>query len=269
MVLICKTQAGFQLAQNVKPDLSIIIPAYREELRIGRTLEELFKFLVSNELMSTLDVEVIVVSADSDDRTDEVVESFISKHDNLRLLRLGTRAGKGRDVRVGMLAAKGNAVIFMDADLATPLSHIPEFHEMVAKGSGVVIATRNLRTHHPEITRMIFSVVGNALYRILCGAWIEDSQCGFKMFSERAAKICFDRATIDGWGFDMEILTIARINNLQCKSVKIYDWSSVPGGSFDDSVIKNYIRSFFDLCYIAQGRVVGRYKSKQQSSAKL
>ena len=109
---------------NSQPELTIVIPAYKEEKRIGRTLDELAIFLRNDQLLKTIAVEVLVVSADSADKTHEIVISKNNKFDMLTLLKPGPKVGKGRDVQLGMLRAKGKVVIFMDADLATPLSYL-------------------------------------------------------------------------------------------------------------------------------------------------
>jgi dolichyl-phosphate beta-glucosyltransferase len=242
-------------------DLSIVIPAYREAKRIGQSLDNLAGFMTDNAVMQPLNVEIIVVSADSDDDTHAIVHTKASKFKQLRLLTPGPKVGKGRDVRVGMLAAKGKAVLFMDADLATPLEHIVSFYQLYLSGCDIVAATRNLRRHHPQLWRRVLSVTGNILFRILCGTYTEDSQCGFKLFSRKAARLCFSRLTINGWGFDMEVLTIASIHGLSITNVRIDDWKSVPGGSFTDSILKNMTVSLAELLYISYGRISGRYKA--------
>ena len=107
-------------------DLSIVIPALREEKRIGKTLDELADFITSDPLMKTLRVEVIVVAAEGGDKTVQVVQTKQKKFSHLLILEPGPVVGKGRDVRFGILRAKGAAVMFMDADLATPLKHMPK-----------------------------------------------------------------------------------------------------------------------------------------------
>ena len=150
----------------------------------------------------------------------EVVLSKQNKFPIFRLLRPGAKLGKGRDVQYGMLKAKGKAVIFMDADLATPFRHLPVFYRAYEQGSDVVIATRNLYKHHPNYLRRLLSNGGNLLFRIASGVWVEDSQCGFKLFSNEAAQLCFSKLTILGWGFDMEVLAIAKANKLQVKTIE-------------------------------------------------
>ena len=240
---------------RIRPDLTIVIPAYSEERRIGKTLDQLSAYLKKDKTLSKLQVEILVVSADSADKTHEIVRSKKKKFTQLKLLKPGTKIGKGRDVRYGMLRAHGNAVIFMDADLATPLKYLPKFYKAQQKGFDVVIATRNLRRHHPNLIRRLISNSGNLLFRLAGGIWLEDSQCGFKLFSYAAAQLCFSKLTILGWCFDMEILAIAKANKLNMTSYRVNDWVSMPHGTFAEGMIKNSLVSLKDLGYIFFNRV--------------
>lgn len=244
-----------QTTAKKSTDLTIVIPAYREEHRIGKSLDELAEFLNSDKILKTKQVEVLVVSADSPDDTHGVVTSKKKNFKDFTLIKSGPKIGKGRDVQIGMLKAKGDAVVFMDADLATPLKHIPEFYSIFLEGCDLVVATRNLKKHHNSIPRRLLSNTGNLLYRILGGVWIEDSQCGFKLFSHSAAQTCFSRLTIFGWGFDMEILTIAKANKLSMKTVRVEDWKHVPNGQFELSAITNSMSSLLDLFKIGFKRL--------------
>lgn len=246
---------------STHPDLTIVIPAYREGKRIGQTLDELAVYLKKEVEFKDRKVEVLVVSADSPDKTHSVVLSRKKKFADLRLLKPGPKVGKGRDVQYGMLRAKGEAVVFMDADLATPLSHLSKFYREQQLGSAdVVIATRNLRKHHPNYLRRLVSNGGNILFRLAGGVWVEDSQCGFKLFSRRASQACFSRLTIMGWGFDMEVLAIAKSNGFIIKSFRVDDWVAVPEGTFVDGMIKNSLTSLHELGHIFWMRLRGKYK---------
>lgn len=247
--------------KNRRPDLSIVIPALNEEKRIGKTLDELNKFLTKNSTMSKIECEVLVVSADSTDKTHEVAKRHGKKIKNFNLLLPGKKVGKGRDVKYGMLRANGKYIVFMDADLATPLRHLPTFYKKALSGYDLVVATRNLKKHHSYLPRRILSISGNLAYRILGGVWTEDSQCGFKLFSRKAAQNCFKRQTIMRWGFDMEILTIAKSLKYKTKFIRIDDWSAVPGGTFDAShTVKNAIDTLHELLLIARNRLFRIYK---------
>lgn len=245
------------------PDLSIVIPALNEEKRIGQTLELLAKLLKEDPFLRTKRVEVIVSAADGGDRTQEVVKTKEALFAEFQLLSPGPRLGKGRDVRYGMLHANGEAVLFMDADLSTPLKHVAQFLKAFEDGEAeIIIGTRDLRTHHKDFARRFVANGGNFLFRVVGGLWVEDSQCGFKLFSRRANKLCFEKMTILGWGFDMEILAIARDNRISVKTYRIDDWIEMPEGNFDGQTLKNAMRSLGELAYIAGNRIRGVYKQK-------
>lgn len=241
-------------------DLTIVIPAYNEAHRIGRTLDELARFLQTDPLLRTKKVEVIVVAADAPDKTNEVTLSKRTLFEAFRLLRPGPKVGKGRDVQYGMLRARGQVVMFMDADLATPLKYIPIFYKHHQKGHTLVVATRNLHRHHPNFWRRLVSNCGNLLFRFASGVWIEDSQCGFKLFSREAAQVCFSRLTLQGWGFDMEILAIAKAQNFSTLAHRVEDWESVPDGTFNESILTNSLTSLRELGYLFWNRLRRAYK---------
>jgi glycosyltransferase involved in cell wall biosynthesis len=245
-----------------QPELTIVIPALREEQRIGSTLDELAGFLKHDLFFKRKDVEVLVVAADSPDKTKDIVLAKRKLFKHLILLEPGPEVGKGRDVQVGMLRASGKVVIYMDADLATPLHHLERFYKACVGGSDIVAGTRNILKHHPSVIRRAISNIGNILFQVAGGVWIEDSQCGFKMFRKRAAQICFTKLTIMGWGFDMEILTIAHANNLKIASYRIDDWRSVPGGTFTEDMLRTTVRSLGDLGLIVLGRLTGAYRDR-------
>jgi dolichyl-phosphate beta-glucosyltransferase len=249
--------------------LSIVIPAYREEKRIGETLDELAVTLEKEHVFQGKRIEILVVAADSPDKTHDLVLAYRSKINNLSLLRPGPRVGKGRDVRYGMLHANGKAIIYMDADMATPMHHLAEFYKMNLDGAQVVVATRDLKKHHPAIPRRLLSRTGNALFRMVGGPPIEDSQCGFKLFSYAASRVCFGKLSIQGWGFDMEALTIARVNKFEIVCRRVDDWSSRPDGSFDDCYLRNALTALRDLGHILLRRLSGSYSDRATSRSQL
>lgn len=247
---------------NLRPiELSIVIPALNEANRIASTLNELEALIKSNKILGHIGIEIIVVAAKGNDNTAQIAKSYSSRFEHFTVINPGVPVGKGRDVKVGMLAAGGAYIIFMDADLATPLTHLEEFYTIAKKKKlDVVVATRNLRNHHKNLSRRLLSQTGNVLYRIFGGVWIEDSQCGFKLFSKRATSICFGLQTIEKWGFDMEVLAIAKTNNLSSKYIRIEDWKDVPGGSFDaTSLIRNALHTLRDLLHISYRRLLKLY----------
>ncbi len=249
-------------SSNKLIELSIVIPALNEEKRIGKTLDELSRFLKTNKTMKSVKCEVIVVSANGIDKTHEVALKHGKRFANFTLLKPGKPVGKGRDVQYAMLRTKGSHAIFMDADLATPLHHLPVAYNKALEGSDIVIATRNLQKHHSSLVRRYLSQAGNTAFRVLGGVWIEDSQCGFKLFSKEAARICFGRQTIMRWGFDMELLTIAKTHRINVAKVRVDDWVHIEGGTFDShKILHNAIQSLGDLFHIFKNRIAGTYRS--------
>lgn len=242
-----------------RPKLSIVIPAYAEEKRIGTTLETIADFIDRDPTISKLQVEIIVVAADAGDRTKEIVKQKAHLFASLTLLEPGPRVGKGRDVRFGMLHSHGDAIIYMDADLATPVHHISSFYSAFRDGADIVVGTRNIRAHHTRKMRILVANAGNALFRIVAGFWIEDTQCGFKLFSRHAAQLCFSHLAIVGWGFDMEVLAIAKANRFKVVTKRIDDWQDMPFSTFDTSVLWNSLQSLKDLALIAQRRLTRAY----------
>jgi dolichyl-phosphate beta-glucosyltransferase len=247
-----------------QPDLTIVIPALHEESRIGKTLDDLARFLQTDSSLKTKRVEVLVVAADTTDKTHMIAVSKKSKFNNFRLLKPGPPIGKGRDVQFGMLAAKGKAILFMDADLATPLYYLPIFYDAFQAGNDVVIGSRDLRKHHPGMQRRIVSNIGNILFKVAGGVWIEDSQCGFKLFSHKATDLCFSKMTIMGWGFDMEVLAIAEANKLHILPIRIKEWVDKPDSTFTENIVKVSLQSMVDLVRIAQRRMSGYYISNKR-----
>jgi dolichyl-phosphate beta-glucosyltransferase len=240
-------------------DLSIIIPAYSEEKRIGPTLDQLAAFLLHEEFFRAKRVEVIVVAANSEDKTDEIVMGKTDLFGYLKLLKPGPHVGKGRDVQYGMLHANGKVTVFMDADLATPLYYLKDFYMACVSGTDMVIGTRNLLHYRSNKLRDLFSYFGNLLYRLASGIWIEDTQCGFKMFNTRARKLCFSKMTIMGWDFDIELLTIARLNKLSIKPMRIDDWKDMPYGTHNENVRGIARRTVRDFIRITLNRWKGMY----------
>jgi dolichyl-phosphate beta-glucosyltransferase len=228
-------------------DLSIVIPAHGEERRIGKTLDELSDFLRRNSYFERLNVEVVVAVNEVGDKTTDVARKKSKLFNNLQVLS-GDRVGKGRNVRYGMLQARGQYRLFMDADLATPLPHLQEFYE-ACQQADVVIGTRNLLTYRHKWLHGVFAYIGNAMYRFTGGAQVEDTQCGFKIFTADATKRCFERLTIMDWGFDMEVMAIVRAQKLQMKAIRIDDWHHEPHSTHHESAtgialrtVKQHIR---------------------------
>ncbi|AKM82168.1 TPA: glycosyltransferase family 2 protein [Candidatus Berkelbacteria bacterium] len=208
-----------------KPYLSIILPAFNEEKRLLDTLIILKAFLEKQKY----DGEVIIVNDGSTDNTRKKVNELIKTWPNFKIVSYKNNRGKGYAVKTGMLAAKGQWRLMMDSDNSTDISEIKKLQKYI-KQSEIIVGSRYLRkdsikTAQPLFRRFI-SRGGNLLIRLFLGIKSKDTQCGFKLFSEKAVLDIFPKQTIDRWGFDMELLVIARKNGYKVKEVAV-DWYNV------------------------------------------
>ena len=208
-----------------RPYLTIIIPAYNEEHRIPHSLKKIATFLRAQTFTS----EILVVENGSTDETSAVVREFaqtVSETDPFSLELLHSARGKGAAVKTGMLVGKGDYLFICDADLSMPIEEIVKFlpPQQVPGGYDVAIASREIAgavRHNEPAYRHLMGRVFNYVVRTLIIPGIEDTQCGFKMFTQEAAAQIFPHQTIDGWGFDPEILYISHIRELLLIEVPI------------------------------------------------
>lgn len=192
--------------------LSVVIPAYNEERRLGRTLDDVLQYLERQSYAS----EVLVANDGSTDRTTEVVGDYVGRSVPVREITHpdGKNRGKGAAVRRGMLAGRGRFRLFMDADNSTSVDHVEKFWTFVAAGYDIVIGSRDVEgavvAIHQAWYKEVAGNLGNVIVRLLAVPGITDTQAGFKLFTARAVEDVFPRLTIDRWGFDVEILAVAR-----------------------------------------------------------
>jgi len=199
--------------------LSVIIPAYNEARRLTDSLDKIKEFLNQQDF----EYEVIVVENGSQDGTFEIAQQCSSRFLNFSVIHEDL-AGKGKAVRVGMLSAKGEYRFMCDADLSMPIEEIVAFLPPIVPEPQVVIASREveraIRHNEPEI-RHISGRIFNFLIQLFVLSGIEDSQCGFKLFSAEIAEDLFKNQTLDGWAFDIELLAIARLRGYQIREVPV------------------------------------------------
>jgi dolichyl-phosphate beta-glucosyltransferase len=198
---------------NSKPYLSVIIPAFNEEKTLPQTLEAVNNYLKKQNYS----FEIVVVNDGSQDKTASLVRELASKIENLRLIENKENQGKGAVVKQGMLNALGQYRLFMDADNSTTIDHLEKVWPKFQEGFEVVIGTRDSRDHkeakqliRQPFWKIFLGDVGNLIIQILLVPGIWDTQCGFKCFSEKAAKDLFSRSVVKRWSFDVEILALAR-----------------------------------------------------------
>jgi dolichyl-phosphate beta-glucosyltransferase len=201
------------------PDLSIVIPAFNEERRLPRTLAEIARWVQAHGMA----VEVLVVENGSHDATVDVVRRFQVDHPWLGLIA-GVPRGKGRAVREGMLAARGRDRFLCDADLSMPIDELGKFLDPRLADADVVLGSREApgarRIGEPR-HRHLMGRVFNGAVKVLAVPGYEDTQCGFKLLRADAAEQVFRAARLTGWGFDPEIIFIARKRGLVVREVPI------------------------------------------------
>lgn len=186
-----------------------MVPAYDESARIGPTLATLAEFVAS----LPYSCEVLVVSDGSKDGTEKVVEAFASDHPTFRCVHYAANRGKGYAVKQGVFAADADYVLISDADLATPIEEVEKLFKAL-ESADVAIGSRPLKESNLEVRQPFYrEMLGRAFnfaVQTLAIKGIQDTQCGFKLFTRRAAKDVFSRCKLDGFGFDFEALMVAR-----------------------------------------------------------
>ena len=209
--------------------LSVVIPAKNEESSIKNTIESVYSYLLGKNI----DHEIIVVENNSKDRTAEVVQSLTATIPTLVFHHLVVKSGrpsKGFAVKKGLLEAKGDFKLFMDADNSTTIDHIEKMMPYFNQGYDVVVGSIGIKGavvaggSEPG-WRRLFGKMGNLFIQIMAVPGIQDTQRGFKIFSAKAADDIFSRVTIYGWGFDVEVLALARKFGYKIKEVPI-NWKN-------------------------------------------
>lgn len=235
--------------------LSVIIPAYNEENRITKTLESIARFLADQNYKS----EVLVIGDGATDGTMEIARSFFGKIRNLRVIENKENHGKGYVTRQGMLEAKGERRVFMDADNSTSLDQIDRFLPFFEQGYDVVIGDRDLAESKIAVHQSKFKEVlgnfGNFLIQSLAVPGIKDTQCGFKVFNKEASERIFGRMTINRWGFDIEALALALKFGFKIKTVPI-TWVNDSNSTVK---LSGYINTFIELARIKWNLMAGKY----------
>lgn len=237
--------------------LSVVIPAYNEEKRIAGTLKSMDDYLRKQNY----NYEIIVIDNGSNDSTAAVVKNLAGKEVRNLKYDLAHEKGKGGAVAYGLVKhAYGDYIMFMDADNATPISEIEKFWPFFDQDYSVVIGSRYLAesnvTHKQPLYRIILSRLSNLLIQMLAVPGIKDTQLGFKVFTRKAGKDIFTRITVFGWGFDMEVLTIANFRKFKIKELPVL-WREQGGSHVPLSA---YARSLVDLLKIKLNILTGVYK---------
>jgi len=240
-------------------DLTIVIPAFMEATRIGDTLQQVADWLDNHNLGK---IEVIVVSAHSPDNTIGIVRQHAQLFENFVLVNAGPKVGKGRDVAIGMLHARGRYRLFFDADLATPLRHLEQVQRFIEDNGVVGVGVRNVGHYHNTFVRNMLSRTASAVARVLIAPNVRDTQCGFKVFRGDVAETLFGRMRVMGWNSDMEIIALARKYQHSITTFEIPDWIDPKAhdeGLVGDSILNVVIRGAVEPFMIRLRILAGKY----------
>ncbi len=205
------------------PDISIVIPAYNEEIRLPATLQKLQQFFASTGWHAN--TSVLVVDDGSTDATVNIVRTMQKTWKNLDLLVL-PHVGKGAAIRNGLLYANGNYIMFCDADMAMPVDQLPRFFPPISPDADIIIGSRELPDSHryqEPFYRHFMGRMFNQVTQFLVLPGLEDTQCGFKRFTRPAARKLAEHQLVDGMAFDVELLALARHFQYSIAEIPI-DW---------------------------------------------
>jgi dolichyl-phosphate beta-glucosyltransferase len=244
--------------------LSIIIPAYNEEKRLGRTLTRIRDYF-ANDSVNARDIEIIVVDDGSTDGTAHVVEQWMNQMPSLRLVSNGRNRGKGYSVRHGMLEARGRITLFTDADLSSPIEESRQLLAAIEAGHDLAIGSRavdrTLIEVHQSSFREIAGIIFNGFVKLFTGLPFHDTQCGFKAFARERSRIIFEQQRVEGFGFDPEILFLAQRHGLRAAEIAVR-WSHDEATRV--RVFRDSLQMLADLALIRWNCLVGRYPKVHQ-----
>ncbi len=241
--------------------LSVIIPAYNEEKRIGNTLSSIQEYFK----LKNITYEIIVVNDGSTDSTVGAVEAFQNKDPNLKLINNPINFGKGYAVNCGMNEAKGKYRLFMDADNSVHIDSVENFLTEIREGADIVIGSIAINkaevTEHNAWHRRIFGTISKFLIRMVAVPGIYDTQRGFKLFTAESATRIFPLQTIWRFGFDIELLVIAETQKMKIKELPVV-WDNPSGSKVR---LRDYIKTFYELFRIVLNKIRGKYILKSKN----
>jgi dolichyl-phosphate beta-glucosyltransferase len=243
----------------LQKSISIVIPAYNEEKRLPSTLVRIAEYAAKSGLPIT---EIVVVDDGSRDGTPAAVSDFARRNPIVRLLKNPGNRGKGYSVRHGMLEAKGKWALFTDADLSSPIEEIEKLIEAAESNSaqlsiGSRAIDRSLVGVHQPALREYAGRFFNVVMRLVTGLKFRDTQCGFKLFERKAARQIFSRLQLERFGFDVEVLFIARLLGYRAVEVPVR-WNDVEGSKVGTL---QGLNGFVDLLRVRRNHWAGRYKT--------
>jgi len=238
--------------------LSIIIPAYNEEKNLKRSVGNFYNYLKSQNY----DYEMIIVNDGSTDSTADIARDLLSSYNNLTIIENRVNSGKGFAVKRGMLEAKGDFRLFIDADGATSIDHVEKIWPLFKEGFDIVIGSRNKKDARESrlgkaqpYWKIFLGKCGNKIIQLSAAPGIHDTQCGFKAFTKKTAEKIFPKLKINRWMFDVEILTLARRLNFKVGKIPVY-WID---SGFSRVGIKGYVVSLKEIIKIKFNLISGKY----------
>jgi glycosyltransferase involved in cell wall biosynthesis len=241
------------------PAISIIIPAYEEQARLGDSVKQILAYIERGKLSA----ELIVVDDGSKDNTAGIAEAAASDYSDLptKVIRYETNRGKGYAVKIGLLAARADIAVFSDADLSTPIEELPKLVEPIQMGEydvtfGSRALDRSLIGEHQPWRREQGGRAMNLIIKTMSGLPFADTQCGFKAFNMKKFRPLLETMTIDRFGFDVEFLFVAAHHQLRLKEIPVR-WNNVEGSKV--SVLRDTRRMFTELNQIRRNAKRGVY----------
>jgi dolichyl-phosphate beta-glucosyltransferase len=248
---------------KMPPRLSIVVPAYNEAARLGRSLQEIIRYLNDTREPS----EVIVVDDGSTDETAEIARQSLQDSGvvTTRVVRYEENRGKGYAVRLGLLEAQANIALFSDADLSTPITETPKLVDPIRSGEvdltfGSRALDRRLIGVHQPWRREQGGRVFNLIVRMATGLPFWDTQCGFKAFRMSVCRPLIEAAQIDRFGFDVELIYLAQLAKLRLQEIPVR-WDHTAGGPLDVSATysRDSVRMINEVRRIRRAAAAGEY----------
>ncbi len=253
------------------PELSIVIPAYNEEGRLGRAISRIRDYFAGRRVPPGVapeigldQLEILIVDDGAKDGTARIAEEWAREIPGLRLVSNQENRGKGYSVRHGMLEACGRLALFTDADLSSPIEEIEKLLAAIAAGYDIAIGSRaldrSLISVHQARHRELGGIVFNGLVRMVTGLPFHDTQCGFKLFRREPARIIFEQQRIERFGFDPEILFLAKRHGLRVAEVPVR-WAH--DAATKVQVLRDSVMMFRELVAIRWNWLLGHYPQKK------
>jgi len=243
---------------------SIIIPAYNESARIAPSLDCVLRFVEQRNWRA----EIIVINDGSRDDTAQLVRNYALHHPSVRLVENPGNQGKGYSVRNGVLHAQGEVILFTDADLSSPIEEATKLFASLERGHDVAIGSRWLRTDlqtaRQPLYRQILGRAFNLALKIILGLSFKDTQCGFKAFTRASAKDIFNRQVIRRWGFDPEILFLAKHLGYKVEEVPVA-WAHDNRSKINP--VTDGISMLIEMLRIRWNSISGKYNLTSRATA--